>query len=251
MNLDHISHSQISMWQRCPKQWEYRYVKGLKLPPSGALLEGGVYHETLEFNFRQKINTKRDLPLNDCMELFADLWDKRLQGEPEVEWEGVRPAHLKDEGVSLIGEYRRTVSPHVMPLRVEDTIHTELAGTPFVLRFDLEDIDNVIIDHKTSSRSYTQEDVDKDIQASATAFGLGKPIEYHNHIAVKRATPIIQVVKTYRSLEDIEWWVLMAAKIVMQMKSGLAPPRPTGWHCSLKWCGYYETCRGGLMRRKV
>jgi len=26
MELDHISHTQISMWNRCPRQWQYRYI---------------------------------------------------------------------------------------------------------------------------------------------------------------------------------------------------------------------------------
>jgi len=34
------------------------------------------------------------------------------------------------------------------------------------------------------------------------------------------------------------------------MKTGIAPPRPGGWWCSEKWCGYWPMCRGGLSGRE-
>ncbi len=251
MNIDHISHSQINMWQRCPMQWEFRYVMGLKEPPSAALFEGGCYHKTLEFYFNQKIKTGRDLPLDDCLDLFATVWDDRLQMDERIDWGDKKPHLVKDEGIRLIGAYRTEVSSKITPVMVEKHFDAKVAGVKFVLIMDLLDDKGIAIDHKTASRSYTQDRIDRDLQASATAFALERPIEFHNHVAVKALNPHIQILKTYRALEDIEWWILMTAKIIAQMKSGIAPPRPTDWWCGPKWCGYFERCRGKLMRRKA
>ncbi len=255
--LDHVSHSQLSMFLRCPRQWEYRYVEGIKIPPSGPLIVGSVYHSALEGNFRQKVDSMEDLPLSDCLDLYSDAWENRLRGEELIIWEDTEPGECKDQGAGLVEEYIVSTSPSVQPARVENTYVSELAGVKFVCRVDLEDIQRAVIDHKTSSRQYSQEDVDSDIQASAEAFALGRPIVFYNHIALKYKTPRIQVVKSYRIKADIDWWVDMAAGIVLQMKSGIAPPKPVdafgkkGYWCNERFCGYYERCRGELTRSYV
>lgn len=248
MILDHVSHSQISMWHRCPRQWEFRYVKGLKIPPSGALVEGGCYHKALEENFRQKIVTMEDLPLDDCLDIFSDEWEDRLLQEEIIDWGNRTPGFHKDEGISLVTEYIATTSFMVQPVKVEEISVSEVAGVKFVCVPDMEDVRRIIIDHKTSARAYSQDDVDKDLQASAEAFALGRPIVFHNHVAVKTKIPKIQIVKSYRTHTDIDWWVEMAAQVVTQMKVGIAPPNPTGWWCSPKFCGFYELCRTGTAK---
>lgn len=257
MTLDHISHSQINMWLRCPKQWEYRYVYQLKIPPSGALIVGSAYHSALEGNFIQKVESRKDLPLNDCLDLFSDAWEDRLLEEELVIWEQLGPGESKDQGAGLVEEYIASTSPSVQPAQVERTIYSEVAGVKFICRIDVENDQRAVIDHKTSARPYSQDDVDGDIQASAEAFALGRPIVFYNHIALKLRVPRIQVVKSYRMRADIDWWVDMATKVVLQMESGIAPPRSvdafgkSGYWCSERFCGYFERCRGELARSYV
>lgn len=251
--INHVSHSQLSMWLRCPRQWEYRYVKGIKLAPSGALVEGGCYHDTLEFNFKQKIKTGNDYSVDDWEGIFSTFWDKRLS-EEEVDWEGQSPDNLKMEGIGLVREYATSVAPTIQPVKVEETYYSNVAGVTFICRIDLETDTGLIIDHKTSSRKYGQIDVDYDMQASAEAFALNKPITFENHVALKFNVPIIQIIRSLRTTEDINWWLGMASRVVIQMRTGVAPPRcvdafgKAGWWCSVRFCGNYEDCRGGLSR---
>lgn len=246
--LDHISHSQIEMWHRCPRQWEYRYVHGLKIPPSGALVEGGCYHKALEVNFRQKVNTYQDLPVDDCLDAFSTEWEARLAEEELVVWERLGPGEVKDEGYGLVREYMLSISPEVQPTKVEERHVSEIGDVKLFLVCDLEDEDKKVIDHKTSSKAYTQDDVDRSLQAGATAFALKRAILYYNHVAIKSKVPRIQIIRTYRTIVDIEWWEKMALQVLAQMQSGIAPPRPTGWWCNSRFCGYWEMCRGELAR---
>lgn len=250
MILDHVSHSQISMWKRCPKQWEYRYVEGIKIPPSGALVLGSSYHETLELNFKQKMHTQKDLDLADFYDVFSTSWDTRIHEEEEIAWQdNERPHILKDVGTHLVGAYRKEVSPAVQPTSVENCMVTDIGGTKFVYIMDLIDTNEIVIDHKTSGKAYSQADVDKDIQASAAAFMLKRPILFQNHIAVKTSSPYIQIINSIRTDADIDWWLNMAKGIIAHMKTGIAPPNPDGWHCSPNYCGYWNMCRGGLVRK--
>jgi len=248
MILDHVSHSQIEMYLRCPKQWEYRYVEGLKVPPSGALIEGRCYHEALERNFKQKIVTQADMSLDDCLDAFSLAWDSTLIEEEFINWGEKSPGLIKDEGVRLVREYRLAISPSVLPLKVEELYVSEVAGVKFVCIVDLEDMSLAVIDHKTSARKYIQDDVDKSLQASAAAFVLNRGIVFYNHVAVKTKAPQIQIIKTYRTRSDIDWWAAMAAMVVAQMRTGISPPRPTGWWCSERFCGFYDRCRGECAR---
>jgi len=248
MVLDHVSYTQFGMWQRCPRQWKYRYVDGLRIPPGGAQIEGRCYHKSVEVNFVQKVASFKDLPVEDCLDAFATEWDKNLSEEEFIDWEDRNPGAIKDEGYSLVSEYMVVQAPRVQPLEVEEWYISEVAGAKFVIRIDLMDDTGTVIDHKTAKRSYNQADVDKDLQASAAAFSLDRPILFQNHVAIKSVHPRIQVVKTVRTREDIEWWLDLASGIVTQMKIGVAPPNPNGWWCSPNYCGFYGLCRGGLIR---
>ena len=246
--LDHTSYSQINMWQRCPRQWYYRCVKGLKVPPSGALIEGSCYHTALEANFKQKIVTMEDLPVEQCLDAFSDAWEARLQQE-EIEWEDKKPGQLKDEGIKLVGAYIDTTAPQVQPIEVEKPYVREVAGVKVVSVIDLIDEDSRIIDHKTSSKAYSQDSVDKDDQLTTYAYMRNRAALCQIHVAVKpgvRTPARIQVLKTYRTGAHMEWWHQMVTEILKQMKTGVAPPRPTGWWCSPRFCGFYSRCRGML-----
>lgn len=248
MILDHVSPTQLDMWQKCPRQWKYRYVDGLKIPPGGALIEGSCYHKSLEANFTQKVTSFEDLPIDDCLDAFSTHWSKELSGGEDIDWGDRRPEAIKNEGHSLVRTYIAVQAPSVQPIEVEEWYVSEVAGIRFIMRIDLIDCIGVVIDHKTSGKMYTQNDVDKDMQASAAAFSLDRPMLFQNHVAVKTANPKIQVIKSVRTREDIEWWLDAASGIITQMKTGIAPPRTNGWWCSPKYCGFYERCRGGLIR---
>ncbi len=80
-----LSYTQLNMFLRCPRQYEYRYVHGLKVPPSGAMVQSRVWHQTVEFNYRQKIHSDRDLALGEILRQlvqqvaaqFADIAERR------------------------------------------------------------------------------------------------------------------------------------------------------------------------------
>lgn len=245
---DHVSHSQLDLWDKCPRQWEYVYIQGMRSPSSGSLILGSCYHETLEENFRKKMVLGHDLDFDICSDFFGTIWDKAVSEAWGVDWDRTPLGALKDMGIALIGKYLDEVAPAVIPQYVERWIETDLNDVRFVIRIDLIDMNNIVIDHKTSKDSYNQAEVDKDTQASAAAFALGKPIVFHNHVAVKTKVPKIQIAKTYRTHEDINWWYKKASAIVAHMKTGYAPPREDGWWCSENYCGFYDLCRKDLAR---
>lgn len=243
----HLSHSQLSMWLRCPKQYEFRYIHNMKMPPAGALIQGSCYHKALEVNFRHKMEHGQDRPLDEVLDAYSDEWESLTADEQNsvgIDWEDKEPEALKDEGIGLVRAYHRDVAPIITPLKVETFYERELDGVSFVGYIDLETATVDVTDHKTAARSYNQDDVDKDIQISAYAWLLGREIKAANHVAVKTKVPKIQIVETVRTEADIRWWERMALEVKGAIDSGVFPPNPNGWHCGQRFCGYWNLCRG-------
>ena len=243
----HLSHSQLSMWLRCPKQYEFRYIHNMRMPPAGALIQGSCYHKALEVNFSYKIDHAEDRPLDEVLDAYADEWEHLTEdgdNDAGIDWEDKEPGVLKDEGIGLVKVYHALIAPDVQPLKVETFYQKMLDGVNFVGYIDLETELVDVIDHKTAGRSYNQDDVDRDIQISAYAWLLGREIKAANHVAVKTKQPKIQIVETVRTKTDIRWWRDMALEVKRAIDKGVFPPSPTGWHCGPKWCGYWNLCRG-------
>src|ERR1039457_5494706 len=117
MEKPHLSVSQIKMYLRCPLQYRYRYIDGIKIPPTGSLLLGKSNHSALEGNYRQKIESKQDLPMEQVSDMFADSWESQVK--ETVFQEDEKSGETKDDGVNLIIAYHNQVAPSIQPKLVE------------------------------------------------------------------------------------------------------------------------------------
>jgi hypothetical protein len=219
------------------------------------LLLGGAYHGALEANFKYKKEKKEDLPLSDVLDAYDTCWEKRAapaedeETVEEIDWEDEDPGELKDKGAQLVKTYHRDVAPEIYPKEVELKLTRDAARkVPFVGYVDLIDENGLVIDHKTSKRSKNADEANRDIQPSAYAYLMNKPINFEFQVAVKKVDPVIQKVPTKRTRADIEWYYDMVELVLKQMKRGIAPPNPTSFLCSPKWCGYWNLCHGEVVR---
>ena len=74
----HLSWSQIRMLMRCPKQWEYRYVRGVVKPPGIALVVGAGTHKGVEVNMRSKLEDGGPMPLSNVLDVTRDAVITRI-----------------------------------------------------------------------------------------------------------------------------------------------------------------------------
>lgn len=124
----HLSVTQLRMYLGCPLQYYFRYVCGLKMPPTGSFTLGRTVHSTLEENYRQKIQSHEDLPLQQIHEMFSQRWDEEAQ--LTLFEEGEKPGQLKDEGIRLLDPYHRNVAPTVQPVEVEREFLVDTGRNP-------------------------------------------------------------------------------------------------------------------------
>lgn len=250
--VTYLSNSQIDLWLHCPRQWGYRYVDGIKTPATAALIEGSVYHGIIEAVINYKIEQKVEFPVDTIGDLANTVYAKIIdEGSSKTGYDlGNRTADdIKGECTTLAEIYVARVLPSIKPIQSEQPCMAKLDEINFVSIIDCILEDGIVIDHKTSAKKYNQTNVDKNLQASGEAFALGKPIVFQNHVAVKGNNPDIQILTTYRTARDIEWWVEMVRGIIVHMNTGAFPPRivKDDYLCSPTFCGYYDNCRHGCI----
>lgn len=250
MDKKYLSATQIGMFLRCGRQYEFRYIQGIKRPPNGAMFQGRVWHKAIERNYAQKVSSGTDLSLSDMKEFFAAEYEKGLQHE-EVNFEGENAGTIKDEGMLITSTHHQTIAPKVRPILVEEEFRVSLGQDfPFDLLgyWDVVDDHGVIIDNKSYSKSPTQESVDTDLQLSlyslAYRIKTGQ-IERGLRIdsVVKNKTPKVVQVETSRTNSDCQWLLGLIEGVAKAIRSGIFYPNPTGYLCSPKWCGYWGLCR--------
>ena len=250
--IDHLSPTQIGMFLRCPKQWEYRYVKGLKIPPSGAMVLGSAYHEGLAERFRYVMANNEQPDASLAIDTFDTAFE-RIKSEhsveeeeeaflfDEIQWEE-EPGQLKDIGVKLLTVYEREIAPNIEPVSVEER-ETMLAGyIPVRLITDLTTQDKTI-DHKVKGRRFSEDDLRQSLQGTIYYIATLKPLEFH--VALKTKIPTIAVQETSRDVIDEVFCMKQIKAIWQAIQSGIFPPNDQGWHCNERWCGYWNLCKGG------
>lgn len=251
--VDHLSQSSVDMFSRCPRQFMYRYMNALSIPPGAALVFGSTYHHTLDTNFTQKIRTGVDLSTEQVKDVFADQWERNAPG---VEWalESENRHALKDTGVALVEYYVENIARARNPIAVEQEFSVQLPGVkrPFVGRIDFLGDTGYVLEHKTASRRWAPERANTSLQVDAyyaarRAETKTNPRFFIYDVAVKSTKPSVQVIQTDRSDFQVDLFIDRVIMLEQAIEVGLFPRcDPSAWYCNQKWCGYYLNCMQGV-----
>jgi CRISPR/Cas system-associated exonuclease Cas4 (RecB family) len=149
----------------CPKKYEYRYVLGIPAPVKPELAFGVSIHETLEHNFLQKIDSRKDLPAGDLAVFFRTTLDDRLRVVPDEFLRGPSdPHYLRAMGEHFLDRFMKERAPSLQPTAhgVECSFRLPLPNDHELTgQFDLLDTDWVLHDFKTSNKPYDPRRADR------------------------------------------------------------------------------------------
>ncbi len=214
--VKHLSATSVGMFMRCPEQFRHRYVLREKERPGAALVVGRGFHFANETNFRQKLESKKDLPLDDVVGAFHAGWDteiEKLGGVDEIQWDDrIKPDTLRTRGADLVKGYHTQVSPKIEPFTVEQEFNLQIdeVPVPFNGYLDLEAaiwpspeelwnleedstiesaLSRSVIDYKTANKAQRTMKPEWKLQARLYQLQTGLPVEYH--VAVKTKDPVI------------------------------------------------------------
>jgi len=249
--LEHMSYSSISLYMRCPTQWYFRYVEGLKIPPAVSMVQGTAVHTAAEVNYRQKLNTYEDEDLATVLDVAHDTF---VSGTEECDWqaEEVDPAVALDETIGLTKVWHRDLAPLVQPVDVERKVEVSdpTWPVPLIGYVDVETEDR-IIDLKTAGKKKAQADLERDVQSGIYLLEGHKRFSAQSftwHVAIKTKTPASQVLT--RETFDAQRITRLVAHeekaILASLQSGIfGAALPDAWWCSERMCGYWHVCEWG------
>ncbi|MCX7618914.1 PD-(D/E)XK nuclease family protein [Tepidiforma sp.] len=245
--VDHLSFSSISTYLRCPRQWAYAYLEGLRRRPTGALIRGEAVDRGAARNLSQKIESRRDLPVGDILETTEDAFRRAVDregGPSEVDWEGANQARLLDSSIELARIHAYEHAPHIDPAAVQLELKRALpSGREFVGYLDYVQRDGRVGDIKTGSKRMGQEAADRDLQPSAYAYLVGEPIRFEFARLIDTGTRRgEEIVTTERDAGAITWFEQLASEVDRAIAAEVFPPNPNGWHCSPRYCGFWTRC---------
>lgn len=256
---EHIfSPSQMGMFFGCAAAYYQRYILGIKVPPGVALLLGSGVDKGAETNFRQKIDTREDLPLSDVQDATATAFDERLDADgvyllnDEASQAEQLLGEAKDKAVQVVSVFHCQAAPRIQPISVQTEvsfIREDLDDVVFRGFPDIIDNNENVLDVKTSKLKWPDGKAENEFQPTfylpgVRASGM-KAEKFTYHIVTKTKTPTHQVVDTERDESDLLALEERARTMVACIKAGLFPPvEPDHWRCSSpKWCGYYVNCK--------
>lgn len=263
----HLSPSQMNMYSRCQQAWYYRYILGMKTPPTKHLTAGSVYDDALTNNFQQKIKSKKDLSEQEILDIADTSFSIR---EEETEWYGDSPAETKDTVISLLKKYVETgIGEKIQPAVTQKLYDVHFSGMGWTIKgfSDIEEVNGRIIDNKTTGVTPST-DLNKldqghklqmDIYAIAKKYSEG--VEEGNlrrlDYAVKLKSPsIIQIELPPLTPEDVKYFQKKVSAQFQQMellRNDQMKPDTNRSHflCSKKLCGYWTRCvkdNGGTVK---
>src|SRR5690606_28649691 len=169
MNLPkgYLSVSQIRTYLKCPRQYEYRYIHGLRSPVTSSLLIGRSFHKAIETANRVKLEDGEIMAVEDVKDTFSDAWESE---KAQVEWEdGEDQGRLKDSGLEMTSHYYEQIGQKLRPMMIEQGTTVDIEGVPVKVVIDLVERDGKIRDFKTAKRTPAKDEADRSIQLSTYA----------------------------------------------------------------------------------
>jgi CRISPR/Cas system-associated exonuclease Cas4 (RecB family) len=258
----HLSPTQVNMFLRCPAQWYYRYVRGLKRPPSGAATLGSAVDTGITHNYLQKIETHQDLVLDEVLDAFSTGFEAR---KTETLWEAEEePNKVKDDGVRVLSLYHKEAAPKVQPTSVQERVELEIPN--FSYRFvavpDVIEHERVIRDTKVVKRSPARNNEafvatpthQDQMVAYALAYrvtqGRAEKSCFVDYLVRTKTSKLVQVPFQVTSTH-LTYYKNLIGLVAKQIEAQIFTPNRQHHLCSRRYCGYWEECEkdfGGVVR---
>lgn len=241
---DYLSPTQVNMYLRCPKQYEFRYVEGLKIPPAAKMVEGSCMHTALDSNNKSYITRKKNLPSGELYEVFADTFSDTQ--DTIGDWGEDNESTIMMRGQEGLKRYCGGIAKTYKPHRSEKKVTPKIKGIPFLAFIDTigtmgSSKNKIIVDYKVSGRAKSQSDVDNSLQLwvymeaeklRSSALCVFTPKKVDMKIC---SQPYSQHTQT--RLHSIVKDTATAISAGNFPRCG-----PDNFLCNRKWCGYYDRC---------
>ena len=256
INLEHLSYSSISSYLTCGKAWKYKYLDKIPTKPSVTLILGSTVHDTME-----EIIAKRSVGMEppNPVEFATQTLTERLEKE-EGKFIPSELETLQDDILRLVSDsailsgmkdIRAKVDEQGPQIERKVTLEIPEVDVPIIGFIDIILEDGTPADFKTSSRSWTQERAESEMQPVFYLAAMGQcgfPVnwQFKHLVMVKTKQPKFQILEHTHKPEELFKLFGRVQNVWKGITAGVFnPAAPGSWKCSPKWCDYYDLCQGG------
>jgi CRISPR/Cas system-associated exonuclease Cas4 (RecB family) len=216
------------------------------IPPKAAMTRGTAVHSGIEFNYTQKMETKKDLPLEEVKEYTAAVFEEKAE---ETDFEGEDKGKVKDSTISLAGLYHEEVAPTVQPEAVEKKVEVAFEGTDYTLLgyIDLIDHKKRIRDTKTTGKTPSESVIRDNLQLAAyslmyqTITGEEESGVGLDYLVDTKNPKVVQFEAKVTEAERQRFLKIMDA-VAKAIEGEHFYPNYNNFMCSQKNCGYWDIC---------
>ncbi len=267
--MKHYSPSQLNMFRKCAAQYYFRYVEGIKSPPTAALTLGGAVDTAITGTNpdKDKLAIVGDLSNKmaegelcsekDVDDLYLTAFDGRA--EETAWWTKTERPETREQGRGLVRVAHKELCPNINPVAVQKSIEIAFENTDYTYLGYIDYLDNINgkvipVDLKTSKARFSQDETDGDAQLTSYSLGLHDPknnpypsVRFDQ--LIKNKTPAIHQVCSERTQADYDLLLMSLSRMDYVIEHDLLqqvfqpPKRP--FPCSPRWCGYWGICEGG------
>jgi CRISPR/Cas system-associated exonuclease Cas4 (RecB family) len=241
----YISYSQINMYKRCPMQYKFRYINGIKKPPKSFLIVGQSLHAGLTEGFLTKINQTDDT--RKIMNIIVDKAIAELENlvsSQEIEYEeDDNKNKMKDDTAKMGKKYYLEVGKKLKPVEVKKQFEVSFENTDWKLKGEIDIVERDLIDWKTGKQKMQDEYILFDEQLKLYKLVVPKRTVIHQIVRYKVKEPEIFIFYNNPSEKEIQEVLKNCAVIVQLIRTGYFFKRNDVRYCS--WCGYKDICQGG------
>jgi putative RecB family exonuclease len=245
------SHSRLSSFENCPRQFKYRYVDQIKVDTEGVeAFMGKRVHEILERLYHHIARNARPPSLAQVLERYRQDWERSWHDKILTVRKENPPEYYLERGVRCLENYYRGHYPFTggETVALEERLRLRLDGDG---RYKMLGIVDRIVrkaegafeihDYKTSANLPPQRSVDRDRQLALYQIGLEqtypdvKEVELVWHYLIHNKT--LRSRRSPEALADLR-------RATMQVIDAIEAeseyrPRP-GPLC--RWCDYASIC---------
>lgn len=257
--VQHLSPSSINMFCRCGRQFMYRYLEGLVVPPGISAVRGTAAHTGVEVNLLNIIQTGIPAPLEAvevaCHEKVNSEWSKgvRLLPEELQQGEGKLRGEAVDGAVRLTRTHYSVIAPSLKPTHVERWWELTIPNLPCTVkgRIDLQE-ERGLRDLKTGKAYPLEDAAARSPQLTWYALAVqaldGETPGYVtlDHLILTKTGVTYRPQTAKRDVVDFTREIRRAQLVAATIDREIFPAAtPDQWCCTPKWCGYWNRCPYG------
>lgn len=249
--LDHLSYSSIIFYLMCGAGWKFHYLDKVPVPTSPERVFGGAIHNTVE----QFIGNDHQ---GDITAHWAEHWAAAIKDQ-QVDWGMDTPEFHQNEGSRILGH--ADIQRGILSIKagkddqgpiIERRVELAVPGVPIPIvgYIDIITADGVPGDFKTSSKSWSGDKAESELQPLFYLAALNqaghtvKDWRFRHFVMVKTKTPQFQVLEHTHNPGQLMFLFKLIREVWQAISAGVYPPNPGGWKCSPTYCEYWSMCRG-------